>query len=200
MVAGTGWEPVWTGWNHRVCASYPGSEIRPTSRFATGTRKSTSDPKILKSLDGTINMFIKMLETNFQPRGAQTAGSNLWRPRLDGFAPRRPKILSNTKEINGFPLWANQRKSEVKFDTLQRLEPAVCAPWGWKLVSNFVINMLMVPSSDFKIFGSEVGFLELILVKSPSKVGFCSKWSLLGICPDLRNFPGTFRGTRDHKK
>ena len=68
------------------------------------SKKSTSDPKILKSLDGTINMFITKLETNFQPQGAQTAGSNLWRPRLDGFAPRRPKILSNTKEINGFPL------------------------------------------------------------------------------------------------
>ena len=44
------------------------------------TKKSTSDPKNLKSLEGSMNMFVRMVQTNGQVRGRRIALSNLCKP------------------------------------------------------------------------------------------------------------------------
>ena len=114
--------------------------------------------------------------------------------------PRPGLEAQNTKEIIISPLRGIAPNSEVKFDTFFRLKRAVRVPRCWEWILTIVTNILTQPSTNFKIFGSEVDFLVLILSKPLSEVGFFSKLPFPVIRPDLKNFPGTFRGTRDHKK
>ena len=83
-------------------------EKNPTSESdfnKISTRKSTSDPKILKLFDGWVNMFITMVLTIFLSRGTRIARSNLRRPPLDDFGSTDPGWRLKIQRKSSFPLY-----------------------------------------------------------------------------------------------
>ena len=147
-------------------------EKNPTSESdfnKNSTRKSTSDPKILKLIDGWVNMFITMVLTIFLSRGTRIARSNLRRPPLDDFGSQTRAGGSKYKGNHHFPLRGIGPNSEVNFDTFFRLERAVRVPRCWEWILTIVTNILTQPSTNFKIFGcfEKLCFYSSLLARFP---------------------------------